>query len=238
MKAAAALLALAAAARAGSVGAAPAEPAPAAGQRPAVAVTEAGAAAPAAGLRLAAPAAAPPSGARSAAPAADLRCSGQAATPGNLQLHLGKSTLMRLPEAIHSRSIGNPAVVQAMLVAPDTLYLAGVDIGSTNLIVQGRSGSCSVIEVQVGVDPSGLQAALAALLPEQKQIRVSAAADALVLTGSVDDAPTIARVLELAAAFVRKTAQALELQSEEGSAAPATPAHSPARRANAASGAR
>ena len=178
----------------------------------------------AAGARITAPAsAAAPgtAGVRAAPPPADLRCSGQAATPGSLQLQLGKSTLMRLPEAIHSRSIGNPAVVQAMLVAPDTLYLAGVDIGSTNLIVQGRSGNCSVIEVTVGVDPAGLQAALAALLPEQKNIRVSAAADALVLSGSVDDAPTAARVLDLAAAFVRRPAQSLAQHKDDGAAAPA-----------------
>ena len=153
------------------------------------------------------------------APSADLRCSGQAAAPGRLQLQLGKSTLMRLPEPVHSRSVGNPSVVQAMLVAPDTLYLAGVDIGSTNLIVQGRSGSCSVIELTVDIDPGGLQSALAALMPEQKNIRVSAAADALVLSGSVDDAPTAARVLDLATAFVRRPLQALSQHRDDGAAA-------------------
>jgi pilus assembly protein CpaC len=141
---------------------------------------------------------------------ASLRCSGQAATPGNMTLQLGKSTLMRMPEAVQARSVGNPAVLQAMLVAPDTLYLVGVDIGTSNMIVQGRSGMCNVIEVVVGIDPGALQASLAALMPEQKDIRVSAAGDTLVISGMVDDAQTAARVLELAAAFVRRPAQALE----------------------------
>jgi pilus assembly protein CpaC len=141
---------------------------------------------------------------------ASLRCSGQAATPGNMTLQLGKSTLMRMPEAVQARSVGNPAVLQAMLVAPDTLYLVGVDIGTSNMIVQGRSGMCNVIEVVVGIDPGALQASLAALMPEQKDIRVSAAGDTLVISGMVDDALTAARVLELAAAFVRRPAQALE----------------------------
>lgn len=141
---------------------------------------------------------------------ASLRCSGQAATPGNMTLQLGKSTLMRMPEAVQARSVGNPAVLQAMLVAPDTLYLVGVDIGTSNMIVQGRSGMCNVIEVVVGIDPGALQASLAALMPEQKDVRVSAAGDTLVISGMVDDAQTAARVLELAAAFVRRPAQALE----------------------------
>jgi pilus assembly protein CpaC len=139
-----------------------------------------------------------------------LRCTGQAAQPGSLQLQLGKSTLMRMPEAVQARSVGNPAVLQAMLVAPDTLYVVGVDIGSSNMIVQGRSGLCNVVEVVVGIDPGGLQQSLAALMPEEKNVQVSAAGDTLVISGTVSDAPTAARVLDLAAAFVRRPAQALD----------------------------
>ena len=152
---------------------------------------------------------------------AGLRCTGQAAQPGNLSLQLGKSTLVRMPEAVQARSVGNPAVLQAMLVAPDTLYLVGVDIGSSNMIVQGRSGLCNVVEVVVGIDPSALQQALAALLPDQKNVQVSAAGDTLVISGTVDDAPTAARVLELAAAFVRRPAQPLEGAKREGAEASA-----------------
>jgi pilus assembly protein CpaC len=150
-----------------------------------------------------------------AAEGAALRCSGQAAAPGSMALQLGKSTLMRMPEPVQARSVGNPAVLQAMLVAPDTLYVVGVDIGSSNMIVQGRSGLCNVVEVVVGVDPTALQNALAALMPEQKNIHVSAAGDTLVISGMVDDAQTAARVLELAAAFVRRPARALEQKDKD-----------------------
>jgi len=186
---------------------------------------------------------------------ADLRCSGQAATPASMQLQLGKSTLMRLPEPVQSRSVGNPAVLQAMLVAADTLYLAGADIGSTNMIVQGKSGMCSVIEVMVVLDTAPLQATLRALLPEQQDLHVSAAADTLVLSGTVDDAATAAQAVELANAFVRRAAQPLRGQRSDFSAAaasalpgapsagasgPASPAAAgaPAPASSAASGAR
>lgn len=188
------------------------------------------------------PAAAPASAPASASPAAPkasaaaakpapgapsegkgLRCSGQAAAPGNMTLQLGKSTLMRMPEAVQARSVGNPAVLQAMLVAPDTLYVVGVDIGTSNMIVQGRSGLCNVVEVVVGIDPSALQASIAALMPEQKNIHISAAGDTLVISGMVDDAQTAARVLDLATAFVRRPAQALPAAADDkGGAAPST----------------
>jgi pilus assembly protein CpaC len=148
------------------------------------------------------------------------RCSGEGAKPGNLQLQLGKSAMMRLPEPLLHRSVGNPGVVQAMLVAPDTMYIAGIDVGSTNMIIQGTSGACSVVDIVVTMDPSAFQDSLASVLPEEKNIRVVAAADSLVLTGSVSDAATMARVGELAAAFVRRPVQPLNAVGKTDPAAP------------------
>jgi pilus assembly protein CpaC len=157
-----------------------------------------------------------------------LRCGGQAAAPAQLALQLGKSTMLRLPEPVAGRAIGNPAVLQALLVAQDTLYLAGAGVGSTNLIVQARSGVCSVIDVTVAMDTGALAATLAALMPEEKEIRVSAAADALVLSGSVSDGPALAQVLELAQAYVREPLRPLANAAGSAQAAPhaqALPAH-------------
>lgn len=182
-----------------------------------LATRAAGAAMPAPALAPA-PAASPaalavaPAEARKPAPAERVdgpRCRGQAAAPGHLDLQIGKSTLMRLPEPVVHRSVGNPAVLQAMLVAPETLYVVGVDVGSTNMIVQGKSGNCSVIEVTVAMDVTGLRATLASVLPDEPDIKVSAAADTLVLSGTVADGATLARVLELAHAYVRRPARAV-----------------------------
>jgi pilus assembly protein CpaC len=148
------------------------------------------------------------------------RCSGEGAKPGNLQLQLGKSAMMRLPEPLQHRSVGNPGVVQAMLVAPDTMYIAGIDVGTTNMIIQGASGACSIVDIAVTMDPSAFQAALAAVLPDEKDIQVIAAADSLVLTGTVSDAGTVARVGELAAAFVRRPLQPLNAVGKTDPAAP------------------
>ena len=149
------------------------------------------------------------------------RCGGEAAMPGNLQLQVGKSSMLRLPEAVLARSVGNPAMLQAMLVAPDTLYLVGVDVGSTNMIIQGRSGVCSVVNVSVSMDPSGLQTTLAALMPEEKAIRVTAVADTLVLSGTVQDAGAVLRATELAHAYVRRATAPLALpKPADGTALP------------------
>lgn len=143
------------------------------------------------------------------------QCSGEAARPAQLSLQMGRSTMMRLPEPVRHRSVGNPGVVQAMLVAPDTLYIAGVDVGTTNMIVQGKSGLCSVVDIVVAMDPAALQATLASVLPEEKDIRVLAAADSLVLTGTVSDAAAVTRALELAHAYVRRPLRALPMAKNE-----------------------
>lgn len=139
------------------------------------------------------------------------KCTGDVPSPGRLSVPLGKSTLLRLPEPVVNRTIGNPEVVQAMMVSPQTLYVLGVDLGTTNMIIQGRSGTCTTIDVVVGMDPAGLQSALSEFLPDEKNIRVSSAADTLVMSGTVADATAVSRAVELANAFVRRPAA--EVQS-------------------------
>ncbi|ALX34790.1 secretin [Pandoraea thiooxydans] len=133
-------------------------------------------------------------------------CVGELREHTQVSVPVGKSTIVTLPEAVRNRTVGNPQVLQAMQVSPRELYLLGMSLGSTNMIVQGRSGACSVIDVEVGADPAGVQAALARLMPEEKDIHVSAAADSLVLAGTVSDALAAQRVVEIASAFVRREA--------------------------------
>jgi pilus assembly protein CpaC len=137
------------------------------------------------------------------------RCAGEAARPASMNLRLGKSTMLRLPEPVLNRSVGNPGILQAMLVSPDTMYIAGIDVGSTNMIIQGKSGACSVVDVVVAMDTGPFETTLAAVLPNEKDIHVGATGDTLVLSGAVSDAATLAQVGDLAAAFVRRPLRAL-----------------------------
>jgi pilus assembly protein CpaC len=145
-------------------------------------------------------------------------CTGEVREHSTVNVAVGKSTMVALPEAVRTRTVGNPNIVQAMLVSPQTLYLLGTDVGATNMIVQGRSGSCSVIDVVVGVDPGGLQATLAQLMPDEHDVRISAAADSLVLSGTVADAVKVQRVVELANAFVQRATKAVVQAPAAGTA--------------------
>ena len=134
----------------------------------------------------------------------DANCDGEIAHPTTMHLPLGKSTLMSLPEPLATRSVGDPGVLQTKLVSLKTLYLLGVNIGTTNMIIKGKSGKCTFVDVVVNMDAEGLLQTLSELLPEEKNIKVTAAADSLIVWGSVEDALTANRVIDIAQTFVRR----------------------------------
>ena len=163
------------------------------------------------GVAAAAPAAKPPADRNDAGP----RCIGEASRPAKMTLTMGKSNLMRLPEPVRHRSVGNAAVAQAMLVAPDTLYLLGVDVGTTNMIIQGKSGACSMVDIMVVMDPVAIESALALALPDEKNIKVTSANETLVLTGTVSSGEALVRAGELANAFVTEESRSLARKNDD-----------------------
>ncbi len=145
-----------------------------------------------------APAAAP---AASAGPLRGPNCVGAVRESTSVSVPLGKSLLVPMPEPVRNRTIGNPAVAQATMVSPQTLYILGLSVGTTNMIVQGRSGACRVIDVAVGADAGGLQASLQQLMPNERDIHVSTAAGTIVLAGTVSNSQAAQQAVQIARAY-------------------------------------
>ncbi|QYY30847.1 type II and III secretion system protein family protein [Cupriavidus pinatubonensis] len=151
-----------------------------------------------------APAGAVPVGSATPVPAADARgpnCTGSVRQESSVIVPVGKSQLITLQEPVKNRTLGNPNVVQATMVSAQTLYVLGRSVGTTNMIVQGRSGSCSIINVVVNADAGGLQTSLGQLLPGEPGIKVMTAADNLVLTGSVTNSQAALQAMDIAQAY-------------------------------------
>ncbi|BDB23342.1 type II and III secretion system protein family protein [Cupriavidus sp. P-10] len=142
--------------------------------------------------------------AQAPAPSAEARgpnCVGAIRSESSVMVPVGKSQLISLQEPVRNRTLGNPNVVQATMVSPQTLYVLGRSVGTTNMIVQGRSGACTIINVVVNADAGGLQTSLGQLLPGEPGIRVMTAADNLVLTGSVTNAQSAQQAMDIAQAY-------------------------------------
>ncbi|MFT0172023.1 type II and III secretion system protein family protein [Paraburkholderia mimosarum] len=128
-------------------------------------------------------------------------CTGEISDEANVTVPVGKSVLVPLAEPVRNRTLGNPAVAEAALVSPRTLYVVGMAVGTTNMIVQGKSGACTMINVIVNVDAEGLHQALRLLMPEERGIRVSTAAGNLVLAGRVSSGPAAQQAMQIAQSF-------------------------------------
>ncbi|OXI79248.1 secretin [Burkholderia sp. AU31652] len=147
---------------------------------------------------------APVAAAAPAAAAGPLRgpnCVGAVRESTSVSVPLGKSLLVPMPEPVRNRTIGNPAVAQATMVSPQTLYILGLAVGTTNMIVQGKSGACRVIDVAVGADAGGLQASLMQLMPSERDIHVSTAAGTIVLAGTVSSSMAAQQAMQIARAY-------------------------------------
>jgi pilus assembly protein CpaC len=157
-------------------------------------------------------------GAAAAAPARGPNCKGEISEQTSVLVPVGKSTLVQLAEPTRNRTLGNPGVAQAALVSPRTLYVVGMSVGTTNMIVQGASGACQMLDVIVGVDSNGVQESLGQLLPEERGIRVSSAAGNLVLGGRVSSASAAQQAIEIAKAYASSQSQANSASAGNGSA--------------------
>jgi len=94
------------------------------------------------------------------------------------------------------------AEIDVLLLSPTEVYLLGKSIGSTNVVLLDQAGRCTAFDVIVTMDIGALQAVLTQLLPNERNIRVSAAFDSVVLSGGVTDSGALARAVELAQAYV------------------------------------
>ncbi len=140
-------------------------------------------------------------------------CTGDFAPTRYVNIPEGKSGLLdlqklNLPTPAKLCLSGDPEVVQVeplfSAVPRSSFFLFGKNIGSSNLMFQNKDGRCAMVEVTVAVDTGSVQSKLAQLMPEEKNIQVGAAADSLVLSGTVADVMAADKAVSIAHAYLRK----------------------------------
>lgn len=131
--------------------------------------------------------------------------------PEVMELVIGKSTMLRMPSAIQRISVGNPGVADVTLINPQEIYLLGKAVGATNLLVWRKDGGASAIDIAVNADAARLQSRINQMLPDEKGIKVSTAADSIILSGNVSSAHKAERAVTIAEAYVRNLNRSLVL---------------------------
>ncbi len=93
------------------------------------------------------------------------------------------------------------ADVDVILLSPTELFFIGKRAGSMNLVLQGADGACVVKDIIVTIDPGTLQAKLSEVFPEEADLRVRGADNAIILTGTVADSVKLEHVVQLATSY-------------------------------------
>ena len=138
-------------------------------------------------------------GAHAAAPdCIDLRAAGDTA---RLDLVRGKSVLKRFCTPAAQVTVGAPEVANVVVPNANEVVIVARSIGTTNLIVSGRDGRSTVLDLVVGLDTAPLRAQFDSLFPQEKEIRIGSSGNALILSGMVSDAAVASQLMALASAF-------------------------------------
>jgi pilus assembly protein CpaC len=146
--------------------------------------------------------------------------SAQSSNVQELDLVLGKSTVLDVPVAIKRASLANPAIADAMVLSPKQIYVTGKGFGSTNLTLWGKDDQIlAIFDVEVVLDVARLTQKFSRLLPDETNLRIVCSNDHLTLAGTVSSPAKLSQALAVAEAFAPKKVINLlkiypELQSE------------------------
>ena len=121
-----------------------------------------------------------------------------------LSLSVGKSTILPIEGILTRVSVANPEVIDVTVIRSRELYVLGKKTGTTNIFLWNNAGQMTIRDVVVGADTVGLESKLRELMPNETQIKVSSAGDALVLLGQVSDAAKVQRAVLLAEQYTGK----------------------------------
>ena len=118
-----------------------------------------------------------------------------------IELASGKSIVLRTEVAVKRISIANPEIADFNLLSPTEIYLTGKAAGATNLTIW-QDGRLSVVyDLIVSYDVSSLKQQFQEVMPAEKELRVVAANQSLVLSGKVTNAAALNQAISLAKAY-------------------------------------
>jgi pilus assembly protein CpaC len=119
-----------------------------------------------------------------------------------IEIETGKSIFVRAAYGVKRVSVGNPEVLDVVVLNPKEFQLVAKSVGTTNLLVWDLKGRPqAAIDIHVGAPHSRLQAELRRIL-NSDDIQVESAGNGIVLKGSVPTAVAMEQSLSLARAVL------------------------------------
>lgn len=121
---------------------------------------------------------------------------------GALNLALYKSTILSFKSPINQVTVGNPAIVDIIVLGRTKLYIVAKSLGTSNILILGPDGRLlESIDVEVSHDLLSLKRSFHDLLPDEV-INVYSSQGSIVLRGTVSSIANLEAATELAQSFI------------------------------------
>ncbi len=134
----------------------------------------------------------------------------------NLQLGVGKSVVVDLPEEASEIYVGDPRIANAIVRTATRIYVSAIANGQTTIFALARGGrKIAIIDVSVGRDVGELAKLLNASIPGN-DIHVRTVANSIILTGSVASAADAQKALDIASGFVAEASATVSVNGTTG----------------------
>ncbi|MGD0184370.1 MAG: type II and III secretion system protein family protein [Roseiarcus sp.] len=127
-----------------------------------------------------------------------------------LQLGVGRSVIVDLPEDAAEIFVGQPKVANAVVRSARRIYVSTLWPGQTSIFALAADGrKIAVLQISVGRDVGELATLLNASIPGN-DIHVRTVAESIILTGSVASAGDAQKALDIASGFLSETKEATQ----------------------------
>lgn len=134
-----------------------------------------------------------------------------AKTEAPMRITLGKADIVNLPAGVSDVLVANPSIVDVQAVQSNRLYIVGLAIGDTNIIVLDAQGNVvKRMDVHVSYDLQAIQSLVDGLFPNES-VRVGSIHDQVILTGRASNPEVASKISSLVAHYVS------DLQDTDGS---------------------
>ena len=134
--------------------------------------------------------------------------------PTDVDLLVGRSTVLNVGAAIARVSLTVPDIADAMVTAPTQLLIHGKQPGTISLFVWDRAGAIKTFEVKVRRDLTPLVGHLKQLFPSEG-ITVMGSGKDVVISGTVSSKYVIEKAAEVAGGYVDKKENVVNLLKQQ-----------------------
>lgn len=149
-----------------------------------------------------------------AVPCAAAESATEKAQAKTILVHASQSVIVDSADNVKRVSVARPETADVTVVTPRQMVVIGKVPGTTSLVYWNEAEVPTSLQVVVDVDVDHVRSALAAIAPDAR-FEVVGAGDSLILTGTVPDNVTTARLADAARPYAKNVVNLLKVERLE-----------------------